>query len=187
MDQNDISQLIKDGTITVTTTDMVQTEFDYEITSVKVKKLEEDAVIPKKNNSTDAGYDIHAAENKRIYNNTRELIKTNISMAIPNGYVGLIWPRSGLAVKQGVDILAGVIDSGYRGEICVVLQNHGSKSVDVRKGDRIAQLLIQKVENFTLLESNSLDDSDRGASGFGSSGAQLCQIIEYFMLVRLQA
>lgn len=164
-----ISQLIKDGSITITT-DIFQTEFDYEVTDVRVKKLAEDAIIPKKNNSTDAGYDIYSAEDKNINTGSRDLVKTNISMAIPSGYVGLIWPRSGLAVKQGVDTLAGVIDSGYRGEVCVVLQNHGDKTLFIKKGDRIAQILIQKIEDFVLTEVEELDISDRGRSGFGSSG-----------------
>ena len=101
---------------------------------------------------------------------TRSIIKTGISMAIPANSVGLIWPRSGLAAKQGVDVLAGVIDSGYRGEICVVLQNHGEKNVNIKSGDRIAQILFQKIESFQLQESETLDESSRGDSGFGSTG-----------------
>jgi len=106
------------------------------------------------------------------------LVSTGIALAIPEGYVGLIWPRSGLAVKRGIDVFAGVIDSGYRGEIKVCLYtnsvdpNWGTpKAFDIEKGDRIAQIIFQKIEPFKLIETQELDDTNRGACGFGSSGA----------------
>jgi dUTP pyrophosphatase len=98
------------------------------------------------------------------------MIKTGISMAIPDGYVGLIWPRSGLAVKHGLDTMAGVVDSGYRGEVCVVLQNHGYEPYNVKAGDRIAQILFQSILSVQMIETEELNNSDRGQSGFGSSG-----------------
>ena len=88
-----------------------------------VKKLDPDAIIPTKANSSDAGYDLYALNGTIIEKNTHRLIKTGISMAIPEGHVGLIWPRSGLAYKHGLDVFAGVIDSGYRGDIGVILFN----------------------------------------------------------------
>jgi dUTP pyrophosphatase len=91
-------------------------------------------------------------------------------MAIPEGYAGLIWPRSGTAVKAGLDVLAGVVDSGYRGEVCVVLQNHSDTDYTIKKGDRAAQMLIQKVGCVTVLLVSSLDETDRGTGGFGSTG-----------------
>lgn len=137
---------------------------------INVKKLTEDATIPTKANKTDAGYDLYAIENYEIPSGCRKGIKTGIALAIPNGYVGLIWPRSGLAVKYGIDTLAGVIDSGYRGEIIVMLQNHGVVPVPINKGDRIGQILFQSIANLPILEVNNLEESDRGEKGFGSSG-----------------
>ena len=138
---------------------------------VRLKKLHEDAIVPTKSNPSDAGFDLYSIQEFTIMPTARQVIKTGIAMAIPNGHVGLVWPRSGLAVKNGVDTLAGVIDAGYRGEICVVLQNHSNKMVQIRKGDRIAQLLIQEITPVTLVETESLDDADRGEAGFGSTGA----------------
>jgi dUTP pyrophosphatase len=91
-------------------------------------------------------------------------------MAIPEGHVGLIWPRSGLAYKHGLDVFAGVIDSGYRGDIGVILFNSQYNSYEISKGDRIAQILIQKVEDYELLEVEDLDSTERNSGGFGSSG-----------------
>ncbi len=95
---------------------------------------------------------------------------TNIAISIPEGYVGLIWPRSGLAAKNGIDVFAGVIDSGYRGEIKVCLYNSSQINFEINKGDRIAQIIFHKLPQTEMLEVDSLDDSIRGDSGFGSSG-----------------
>ena len=91
-------------------------------------------------------------------------------MAIPEGHVGLIWPRSGMAYKYGLDVFAGVIDSGYRGDIGVILYNSQYNSYEINKGDRIAQILIQKIEDFDLVEVEDLDSTERNSGGFGSSG-----------------
>ena len=138
---------------------------------VPVKKLDPAATLPTKANDTDAGYDLYALEDSEIGANNHKLIKTGISMAIPKGYVGLIWPRSGLAYKSGLDVFAGVIDAGYRGDVGVILYNSRvSNHYQVKKGDRIAQILFQKVKTFDLVEVDDLDDSQRGQGGFGSSG-----------------
>lgn len=139
-------------------------------TALRIAKLEKDAIIPTKSNKTDAGYDLHAIEETVIPARGRSLVRTGIAMAIPEGYAGLIWPRSGTAVKAGLDVLAGVVDSGYRGEVCVVLQNHSDTDYTIRKGDRAAQMLIQKVGCVTVLLVSSLDETDRGTGGFGSTG-----------------
>ena len=97
-------------------------------------------------------------------------MRTGIAMAIPDGFVGLVWDKSGLAVKQGLHRLAGVIDSGYRGEIQVALINLGNEQIQIAKGQKIAQLLFQKVEHAQLEEVKDLDATARGASGFGSTG-----------------
>lgn len=140
------------------------------IDKLKIMKLEEEAILPSKANSNDAGYDLYALEDTTIPSRGRALIRTGIAMAIPDGCVGLIWPRSGLAAKSGIDVLAGVIDSGYRGEICVLLQNHTDYEYIVRKGNRAAQMLIQQVLSPSILLVDNLDESKRGTGGFGSSG-----------------
>jgi len=128
------------------------------------------ATLPSKNNTADAGWDLYASESLLIPKGERASIHTNIAIQIPNGFVGLIWPRSGLAVKQGVDVLAGVIDSGYRGELLICLLNTGDRHVEIHKGDRIAQLLIQPIHSVTLKEVEMLSSSPREDKGFGSSG-----------------
>lgn len=138
---------------------------------VSVKKLDPSAVMPTKANDTDAGYDLYALEDLEIGPVNQKLVKTGISMAIPKGYVGLIWPRSGLAYKHGLDVFAGVIDAGYRGDIGVILYNSKvDRHYKIQKGDRIAQILFQKIEGFDLIEVDSLDSSERGVGGFGSTG-----------------
>ena len=97
-------------------------------------------------------------------------MRTDLQLEIPAGHVGLIWPRSGLAVGQAIDTLAGVVDSDYRGELRVVLINHGEDTLVVQPGDRIAQLLIQRVERASFARSTTLTPTGRGEAGFGSSG-----------------
>ncbi len=137
---------------------------------LKIKKLDPTATIPIRVNDRDAGFDLYALEDCDIGPHNQKLVKTGISMAIPRGYVGLIWPRSGLAHKYGLDVFAGVIDSGYRGDIGVILYNSKLEHYKIKKGERIAQILFQKIEYFDLIEVDDLDDSQRGAGGFGSSG-----------------
>ena len=138
---------------------------------IKIKLLNDAAKIPTKAHKSDAGWDLYASYTSQpVYPHKRRLVSTDISIAIPDGYCGLIWPRSGLSVKKGIDVLAGVIDSGYRGEIKVCLLNTSDQIVHIHPGDRIAQLIIQKVEDVKFLEVDNLDDSDRGEGGFGSSG-----------------
>lgn len=137
---------------------------------IQIKKLNEHAIIPTRANKTDAGYDLYSIEDYDIPRECKKGIKTGISMAIPEGYVGLIWPRSGLAAKYAIDTLAGVIDSGYRGEVVVLLQNHGPSNIHISKGDRVAQILFQSIAQLPLIEVANLEESDRGENGFGSSG-----------------
>lgn len=139
------------------------------INDVKVALLD-GGHVPTKTNSNDAGYDLYAAEDVVIPPSDRRTIKTGLSLEMPDHLSGLIWPRSGLAVKQGIDVLAGVVDAGYRGEIMVCLLNTSSLHVTISKGDRIAQLIFQEVLNVTLTLSDELNTSQRGGNGFGSSG-----------------
>ena len=100
----------------------------------------------------------------------RTTIKTGVSFEMSEGLAGLIWPRSGLSVKKGLDVLAGVIDSGYRGEVMVCLYNTSDEDVEIKRGDRIAQIIFQEVPLVSLIESDELEASQRGSSGFGSTG-----------------
>jgi dUTP pyrophosphatase len=142
-----------------------------EILQINVKKLSENATIPTQGTSFAAGYDLYAAEDAVVVCGTRKLIKTNISMEITPGYYGRIAPRSGLAYKNGIDVLAGVIDSDYRGDIGVILYNT-DKNIDftVKKGDRIAQIIFEACYTATLNYVDNLDNTLRQAGGFGSTG-----------------
>ena len=137
---------------------------------IAIKKLTKSATVPTKNNTSDAGWDLYAVEDAVINSGDRTTIATGVAMAIPEGYVGLIWPRSGLAVKSGVDVFAGVIDSGYRGEIKVCLYNSSKEELKITTGDRIAQILFQEIPSFSLTIVDSLDITERGGDGFGCSG-----------------
>jgi dUTP pyrophosphatase len=117
-----------------------------------------------------AGADLRAAVRTVLEPGIRAAVPTGIRLEIPAGYVGLIWPRSGLAVRHGIDTLAGVIDSDYRGEVAVVLVNHGQDTVTLAAGDRIAQLVVQKVERAGFEAGADLAATARGAGGFGSTG-----------------
>ena len=117
-----------------------------------------------------AGADLRASGAVEIPPGERAAVPTGLRVQIPRGHVGLVWPRSGLAVRHGIDTLAGVIDSDYRGEVRVVLVNHGPAPFSIAPGDRIAQLLLQRVERAAFVASPELEDTDRGGGGFGSTG-----------------
>lgn len=142
---------------------------------ISVKRLSPTAIIPTKNNTTDAGYDLYADEEVDLYPGVTTLVRTGVAIAVPEGYVGLLWDRSGLGSK-GYHRHGGVIDYGYTGDISVALCNNnisGHMSVPkhrVKRGDRIAQIIFQKAPHFELEEVEELDETGRGNSGFGSSG-----------------
>ena len=139
---------------------------------IQIKKLADDATIPTKSNVSDAGWDLYSSGMATIvYSGERKLISTGISIAIPDGYCGLIWPRSGLSVNSGIDILAGVIDSGYRGEVGVVLQNLSEHDFPFSQGERIAQLILEQCNTIGWVEVEELEDSVRSDGGFGSTGS----------------
>jgi dUTP pyrophosphatase len=140
---------------------------------ILVTKLDNDAVIPTYAKPGDAGADLYSISELVLSPGERALVKTGIAIALPNGYVGLVHPRSGLGLKNGISVVntPGTIDSGYRGEIGVVLINHDlHESFQVKKGDRIAQLVIQKVENANFKIVSQLPESERSAGGYGSTG-----------------
>ena len=126
--------------------------------------------LPAYGSEAAAGADLRAAEEVTLRPGERAAVATGVHLEIPPGHVGLVWPRSGLAVRHGLDTLAGVIDSDYRGEVRVVLVNHGTEPVVLARGDRIAQLLIQRVERAVFRKADSLDETGRGQGGFGSTG-----------------
>jgi len=141
------------------------------VLSINVKKLSENATIPTQGTVFAAGYDLYAAEDAVVVSGTRKLIKTNISMEITPGYYGRIAPRSGLAYKNGIDVLAGVIDSDYRGDIGVILYNTDANiDFHVKKGDRIAQIIFEACYSATLNNVDNLDNTLRQSCGFGSTG-----------------
>ena len=141
---------------------------------LKIKKLDKNAIIPKAVHgmTEDAGLDLHSIEQKTLMQGEFALIKTGISIELPVGCMGKVAPRSGLAYKYGVTVLnaEGTIDPSYRGDVGVILINHGKEPYTVRRGDRIAQLIIQKYEMVNILESSNLNNSKRADSGFGDSG-----------------
>lgn len=126
--------------------------------------------LPQYSHQGDAGADLKAVETRVIAPRGRELVATGIRLELPEGHAGLIWPRSGPAVKLGLDCGAGVIDSHYRGEIKVLLFNHSDEEIHIQSGDRIAQLIIQKVETVKFIFSDQLSETARNTAGFGSTG-----------------
>ena len=140
---------------------------------VPLLRLDPGTPIPRRAHAGDAGVDLCSTDDVTIAPGERVLVRTGLAVALPVGTVGLIHPRSGLAAKSGLSVVntPGTIDAGYRGEIKVCLINHDLRTpIEVRRGDRIAQLLVQRVELVEFVEVESLDDTSRGAGGYGSSG-----------------
>ncbi|ADQ14746.1 dUTP diphosphatase [Halanaerobium hydrogeniformans] len=143
--------------------------------NIKVEKLNDQVKLPEYQHfGEDAGLDLHAAEEVIIKSGEYELIKTGLKIAVPKGYAAFVYPRSGLALKHGITVLNadGVIDSGYRGEVAVILINHGSEDFKINFNDRIAQLIIQKVNLIEWELVDDLEESDRGSGGFGHTGVK---------------
>ena len=138
--------------------------------SLGVKKLTYDSIIPTRGSSGSVGYDLYSNMECVIRAAERGCVSTGITIVLPSGVYGRVAPRSGLAVKHGIQVGAGVIDPDYTGEIKVVLFNHGDKDFEVKKGDRIAQLILEKYETPPIEEISIVEDTDRGSSGFGSTG-----------------
>jgi dUTP pyrophosphatase len=142
--------------------------------SVRVPVLRVDAALPLPAYARpdDAGLDLYAAEPVTLAPGARALVPTGIALAIPPGFAGFVLPRSGLALRHGVTLLntPGLVDAGYRGEVKVLLVNHGDAPVSLSRGDRVAQLVVQRVERVALAPVAELPESARGAGGFGSTG-----------------
>jgi dUTP pyrophosphatase len=140
---------------------------------VLITRLDPEVALPGYARPGDAGVDLAAAEDVDLAPGERALVGTGIAIALPDGYAGFVHPRSGLAARHGVTLVnaPGTIDAGYRGEIKVILLNtDASQPVSLRRGDRIAQLVVQRVENVAFREVPALPDSVRGENGFGSTG-----------------
>ncbi len=136
---------------------------------LKVKKMSPDAKLPFYGHKGDAGMDLFSSLEYVLHKGEVFAVPTGIQVEIPKGYVGLIWDKSGVSLK-GVHRLAGVVDAGYRGEVKVVMINWGQSPFFIEKGMKIAQLLIQAVEEAEIVEVEDLEDSSRGEGGFGSTG-----------------
>ena len=140
---------------------------------LRYRRLSESARPPVRAHDGDAGLDLHAAEGARLLPGERASVGTGIAVAIPRGHAGLVLPRSGLAARHGLTLVnaPGLIDAGYRGEVRVLLLNtDGEQAFELAAGDRIAQLVLVRVEEPDLQEATELDETGRGGGGFGSSG-----------------
>ncbi len=145
----------------------------FDFLELPVKKLNSEAVIPESAYEGDAGIDLRSLVDITLQPFERALVPTGLAVAIPEGFAGFVLPRSGTALKQGLSLVnaPGLIDSGYRGELgCICINLDAQNPIEIKTGDRIAQLVIMKVEQVKLLEVDELSETSRGAGGFGSSG-----------------
>ncbi|XP_011783960.1 PREDICTED: deoxyuridine 5'-triphosphate nucleotidohydrolase, mitochondrial isoform X2 [Colobus angolensis palliatus] len=137
---------------------------------LRFARLSEHATAPTRGSPRAAGYDLYSAYDYTIPAMEKALVKTDIQIALPSGCYGRVAPRSGLAAKHFIDVGAGVIDEDYRGNVGVVLFNFGKEKFEVKKGDRIAQLICERIFHPEIEEVQALDDTERGSGGFGSTG-----------------
>ena len=139
---------------------------------LQVKKLDPEAQLPTRAHDTDAGYDIFSAATVTVASGKNVLVPTGIAVSLPKGTVGLIHPRSGIAAKHMITVLnaPGTVDEGYTGEVLVNIINHGRKPYRIRAGERIAQLLVQRVEHPIIQVVDELQPTQRGIQGHGSTG-----------------
>jgi dUTP pyrophosphatase len=140
---------------------------------IRIKMLDKELQVPRYAHPGDAGLDLPSRADMVLEPGQRAMVPTGIAVAIPPGFAGFVLPRSGLAARHGIALVnsPGLIDSGYRGEVTVIMINtDGAEPFRIRRGDRIAQLVIQRVEEVNLVEVQDLDDTTRGDGGFGSTG-----------------
>jgi dUTP pyrophosphatase len=141
-----------------------------ELKSLSFEKLDPNAVLPTRGSQSAAGLDLYSIEAITLNPNERRVIRTGLAVAIPEGYYGRVAPRSGLAIQKGVDVLAGVIDADYRGEIGCLLHNVGEERIDLPAQSKICQLIIEKIITPAAVWANRLSETGRGSGGFGSTG-----------------
>ncbi len=137
---------------------------------IKIKRLDKEVELPQYTKEHDAALDLRTNEEGIIKPGETKTFGTGLAFEIPRGHAGLVWDRSGLAAKNSIHTMAGVVDSGYRGEVKIVLKNLSSEDFMIEKGMRIAQLVVQPVLNVNVKEVEELEETERGATGFGSSG-----------------
>ena len=137
---------------------------------LRFKQLDSRAVLPKRGSALAAGLDVCSIEDLSIEPKQRVMARTGLAVTIPPGFYGRIAPRSGLAAKNGLDVLAGVIDSDYRGEVCCWLYNTGDSTINLPGGSKICQLIVEQIITPEAVWANDLDETARGAGGFGSTG-----------------
>ena len=137
---------------------------------LRFKQLDARAVLPKRGSALAAGLDVCSIEDLNIAPRQRVMARTGLAVAIPPGFYGRVAPRSGLASKKGLDVLAGVIDSDYRGEVCVLLYNTGDEPIKLPAGSKICQLIVEQIITPEAAWASDLDETARGAGGFGSTG-----------------
>jgi len=137
---------------------------------LRFKRLDPRAVLPARGSLLAAGLDIYALEDLTLQPGERALARTGLAVAIPEGYYGRVAPRSGLATKKGLDVLAGVIDADYRGEIRCLLYNAGAEAIHLPAESKVCQLIIEKIITPTAVWADDISDTDRGSGGFGSTG-----------------
>ena len=138
--------------------------------TLRFKKLDPRAVLPQRGSELAAGLDVCCIEDVEIAPRQRGMARTGLAVAIPPGFYGRVAPRSGLAAKKGLDVLAGVIDSDYRGEVCCLLYNTGDETIDLPAGSKICQLIVEQIITPEAEWATDLDETARGAGGFGSTG-----------------
>jgi dUTP pyrophosphatase len=143
---------------------------DAELALLRFKQVDSRALLPTRGSSQSAGLDIYAIEDLTIGPGERVLARSGLAVAIPEGYYGRVAPRSGLATQKGLDTLAGVIDSDYRGEILCLLYNAGAESIKLPAQSKICQLIIEKIITPAAVWADEITDTDRGSGGFGSTG-----------------
>jgi dUTP pyrophosphatase len=140
------------------------------IDRLEFMKRHPSARLPTRGSQFSAGLDLYSNQDVTIASHERAVVSTGLSVAIPHGYYGRVAPRSGLAVKHGLDVLAGVIDCDYRGELLCALINHGAEPIEITTGMRIAQLVIESIATPEAVWSEDLSQTDRGQGGMGSTG-----------------
>jgi dUTP pyrophosphatase len=143
---------------------------DSEIELLKFRKLDERATLPTRGSRDSAGLDLYSIEAVSLEPGQRAMARTGLAVAIPEGFYGRLAPRSGLATKKGLDVLAGVIDADYRGEIGCLLHNAGEERIELVENSKICQLIIEKIVTPQAVWADDLGDTERGPGGFGSTG-----------------
>lgn len=137
---------------------------------IKVVRIHKDTPLPSYAHNGDAAFDLFSTETITFRSGDVHSVPAGIKLEIPDGYAGLIWDKSGLAIKHGLKVLGGVVDSGYRGEVMVGMTNLTDTEYSLKKGEKVAQMIIQKVERVSIEEVEELSETKRGEGGFGSTG-----------------